>query len=286
MNSAAAASPQPRRVKLDFTDSDPHWNSRHEQFGYLVNAISTLLPHLERFLVDCVEAALPRVPERQAALRRSMVDFCYQERRHNANHVKFNKMVARAGYADELAAGKVRLDRYYARLEAKGHRFGLAWSEGFETVAPFVGVFMFEHGEEFGLSDWADPTNALWLWHMSEEFEHRTVCNYAYRELYNHYGTRVRGLWSATTHLFVHSVPLAWKMAQRDWAPLPRRQRRRNELRFGRMLVRLGVFVAPRLIGRAMRPRYDPAGMVPPPGMQALLDQMAAEYGIASSAEA
>jgi uncharacterized protein len=280
--SAAEARPQLRRVRFDFSDSDPHWNSRHEQFAYLVNAISTLLPYLERFLVDCVEAAEPRIPASRADLLRSMADFCYQERRHNANHVKFNKMVARAGYATELAAGKVKLDRYYSRLEAKGHRFGLAWSEGFETVAPFVGVFMFEHAADFGLDDWDDPTNALWLWHMSEEFEHRTVCNHAYRELYNHYGTRVRGLWSATTHLFVHSVPLAWKMAQRDWAGLPRAQRRRNERRFARMLLELSVFVAPRLIGRAMRPGYDPTGMVPPAGMQELLDRMAAEYGVAS----
>lgn len=50
-------------------------------------------PMANRFLVDCVEAAEPRIPESQTDLRRSMADFCYQERRHNANHVKFNKAV-------------------------------------------------------------------------------------------------------------------------------------------------------------------------------------------------
>jgi len=47
------------------------------------------------------------------------------------------------------------------------------------------------------------------------------------------------------------------------------------------MLLQLSAYVAPRLIGRAMRPRYDPAGMVPPAGMQELLDRMAAEHGLA-----
>lgn len=281
---AADAHPQRRRVRLDFLDSEARWNPRHEQFAYLVNAISTLLPYLERFLVDTVQAAIEDIPESQVRLREEMADFCYQERRHNANHVRFNKMIAKHGYAGELAEGKAKLDSYYAKLEQRGPRFGLAWSEGFETVAPFVGVFMFENGDEFGLSDWSDPTNALWLWHMSEEFEHRTVCNYAYRELYDDYGTRVRGLWSSTMHLFIYSVPLAWKMAHRDWADLPRRQRRRNELRFAGMLGRLSAFIAPRLIGRAMRPNYDPGDMSPPEGMQELLDQMATVHGIAEPA--
>ncbi|MEM9034757.1 MAG: metal-dependent hydrolase [Actinomycetota bacterium] len=284
MTSAADASPQRRKVKLDFTDSEARWNPRHEQFAYLVNAISTLLPYLERFLVDCVDGAIDQIPESKAELRQEMADFCYQERRHNANHVLFNRMIARHGYAEELAEGEAKLERYYADLRSKDDRFGLAWCEGFETVAPFVGVFMFEHGEEFGLSDWSDPTNALWLWHMSEEFEHRTVCNDAYGELHDHYPTRIRGLWSSTLHLFAYSVPLAWKMAGRDWASLSRRQRWRNRARFGSMLVRLSAYIAPRLIGRAMRPSYDPASMSPPEGMQDLLDALAAEHGVAASA--
>ncbi|MEM7288132.1 MAG: metal-dependent hydrolase [Actinomycetota bacterium] len=283
-NTAADASPQRRKVRLDFADSEARWNPRHEQFAYLVNAISTLLPYLERFLVDCVDGALEDIPESMPELRREMADFCYQERRHNANHVLFNRMIARYGYDQELADAEPKLEEYYGKLRERGDRFGLAWCEGFETVAPFVGVFMFEHGDEFGLSDWSDPTNALWLWHMSEEFEHRTVCNYAYKELYDHYPTRIRGLWSATMHLFVYSVPLAWKMAQRDWADLPKRRRRRNERRFASMLLRLSAYIAPRLIGRAMRPSYDPAGMRPPEGMQELLDHMAIDHGIAESA--
>lgn len=279
--SAADASPQRRKVRLDFADSEARWNPRHEQFAYLVNAISTLLPYLERFLVDCVDGALDDIPASMPELRQEMADFCYQERRHNANHVRFNKMIASYGYEQELADAEPNLEAYYGKLRTKGDRFGLAWCEGFETVAPFVGVFMFENGEEFGLSDWSDPTNALWLWHMSEEFEHRTVCNYAYKELYDHYPTRIRGLWSATMHLFLYSVPLAWKMAQRDWADLPRRQRRGNERRFASMLFRLSGYIAPRLIGRAMRPGYDPAGMEPPEGMQQLLDRMADEHGVA-----
>lgn len=280
---AADAKPTPRRVKLDFSHSDPRWNQKHEQFGYLVNAISTLLPPLEKFLVDVVEEAIPKVPEAEAELRQSMADFCYQERRHNANHVKFNKMVASAGYAEELAAGKVKLDRYYMALAAKGHRYCLAWSEGFETVAPVVGVFMFENAGEFGLEDWDDPTNALWLWHTAEEFEHRTVCNYAYKSLYNQYGTRIRGLWSASSHLFAYSVPLAWKMAQRDWAGLPKQERRRRERRFARMLLQLSKFIAPHMLTRAMRPSYDPAGLVPPEGMQELLDRVAAQHGVGTA---
>lgn len=284
MTSAADAAPQRRKVRLDFDDSDARWNPRHEQFAYLANAISTLLPYLERFLVDCVDGAIDKIPESKTQLRQEMADFCYQERRHNANHVKFNRMIAGYGYEQELADAEPYLVEYYANLRTKGDRFGLAWCEGFETVAPFVGVFMFEHGEEFGLSDWSDPTNALWLWHMSEEFEHRTVCNYAYKELYDHYPTRIHGLWSATMNLFLYSVPLAWKMAQRDWADLPKRQRRRNERRFASMLLRLSAYIAPRLLGRAMRPSYDPAGMKPPEGMQELLDRMALDHGVAESA--
>jgi hypothetical protein len=72
-------------------------------------------------------------------------------------------------------------------------------------------------------------------------------------------------------------------MAQRDWAGLAPAQRRRNQRRFARMLVQLSAHVAPRLVGRAMRPGYDPAAMVPPAGMQDLLDRTAAEHGLASA---
>lgn len=285
-STAADASPQRRAVRLAFDDSDARWNPRHEQFAYLVNAISTLLPYLERHLVASVEKAATAIPDSQSELHQEMADFCYQERRHNANHVKFNKMIARFGYEEELAEGEIKLKKYYDKLATRGDRFGLAWSEGFETVAPFVGIFMFENADEFGLADWSDPTNALWLWHMSEEFEHRTVCNYAYKTLYDHYPTRIHGLWSATIHLFVYSAPVAWKMAQRDWADLPLRQRLRNQGRFASMLLRMSAYIGPRLIGQAMRPSYNPAALMPPDGMQALLDQIAEDHGIASPSSA
>jgi hypothetical protein len=32
-----------------------------------------------------------------------------------------------------------------------------------------------------------------------------------------------------------------------------------------------------------MRPGYDPVGMIPPAGMQELLDRMAAEHGLATA---
>ena len=84
IHSAADASPQRRKVRLDFGDSEARWNPRHEQFAYLVNAISMLLPHLERFLVDCIDGATDDIPASMPELRREMADFCYQERRHNA----------------------------------------------------------------------------------------------------------------------------------------------------------------------------------------------------------
>jgi len=49
------------------------------------------------------------------------------------------------------------------------------------------------------------------------------------------------------------------------------------------MLVQLSAYIAPCLIGRAMRPGYDPAEMVPPAGMQELLDQMAVAHGLATT---
>ena len=172
MTSAADAAPQRRKVRLDFHDSDARWNPRHEQFAYLANAISTLLPYLERFLVDCVDGAIDKIPESKTQLRQEMADFCYQERRHNANHVKFNRMIASYGYEQELADAEPYLVEYYANLRTKGDRFGLAWCEGFETVAPFVGVFMFEHGEEFG-GDHRDRAREFLADRIDETQRHR-----------------------------------------------------------------------------------------------------------------
>ena len=121
MTSAVDASPQRRKVRLDFAESEARWNPRHEQFAYLVNAISTLLPYLERHLVDSVEKATAQIPDSRIQLRKEMADFCYQERRHNANHVRFNKMIARFGYAEELADGEAKLEQYYDTSEYNLH---------------------------------------------------------------------------------------------------------------------------------------------------------------------
>ena len=44
--------------------------------------------------------------------------------------------------------------------------------------------FFFEEAGDV-LYDWDEPTVYLWLWHFAEEYEHRSVCNHLFNEVYD-----------------------------------------------------------------------------------------------------
>ncbi|HET9771350.1 MAG TPA: metal-dependent hydrolase [Acidimicrobiia bacterium] len=274
-----------RKVDLDFSQAKVYWNPADPEYCQLLNAISSMLPELEGLLIKAVRDSIPLLPPETAEeFRRDVRLFVQQEGRHSRLHKRFNDMLVGEGY-DWLPAMIAKMaadfDRFY---EQKGHKFALAYSEGFETFGPLVSTFFFERAGVL-MADWDEPTTYLWLWHFAEEYEHRTVCNYLYREVYDDYWYRVYAFWYATLHLFGYSFRVALRLlaTDRKRGRIPARAWR-SRLNMGRVLLKLFGFMLPKILFDCMRPGYDPGRIPPPRHTLAFLEQASRRYGIVETA--
>ena len=269
----------PRTVELHFEEARPDWNREQPELGHLLNAMSTVLPHLEPFLIKTVRAAARALPEDRTELRRDIELFAFQEAVHYRNHQRLNRRLEEAGYAD-VRAFEARARADYKRFWDRGLKFSLAYAEGFEAQGPILASYLFENREELGFTDLDEPGQYLFLWHLAEEFEHRTVCNDLYRELYDDHWYRRFGVWFATIHLFRHALLLTGRMMRVDReAGLGRTTW--SKIRLARILGGLLRGMLPRLVIGVMRRDYDPATLPEPTGMREFLAEVAERHGIA-----
>lgn len=269
-----------RKVILDFSDAKVRWNPAEPEYSHLLNAISSFIPALEGFLNRTVKAGRDMLPEDALDLRRDAGIFVAQEINHTQMHLRFNKLLHEAGYR-KLAGESEAIKADFLRFTAdKGHRFSLAYAEGFETFGPFLVSFFFDRGRDL-MKDWDEPTCYLWLWHFSEEHEHRTVCNYLYRDIYGGYWYRIYVLWYAFVHLFGYAFRVARHMIGEDRRTGAIPDPWRSRWRFTKVLARFFGYLLPRLLFRAMHPHYDPADTVAPPRVQAFLDEASRKYRVA-----
>jgi uncharacterized protein len=181
---------------------------------------------------------------------------------------------------ERVEAEERRIAADYARyLRKKSLKFCLAYCEGFETFGPMISNFYFRDAPDL-MKDVDQETCYLWLWHIAEEYEHRTVCNDAYEELHDDYWMRIYGLWFAAIHLTRHSLRVARHLIAkgRERGAIP--DRIRSRWRYARVLARIFGSVLPALVFRCMRPSYDPGPLPPPGNVLAVLDEAAARYGV------
>jgi predicted metal-dependent hydrolase len=227
--------------------------------------LSMTMPYLEPYLIRTMKVAIDQMrdPELAEDTRR----FCAQEGHHYRNHAMLNDQIRAsfdAATADRLRAIEAALDADYHRFtDTKSLRFNLAYAEGFEAMTCALALAGAEHGSFVGGSV---PGGEIWAWHMAEEIEHRTVAFGVYQHLVGSYPYRIlRGTWSQW-HYLRYIRRFARCMADG----------------LGRQLVSARQPVhrtALRNYLRTWSPRYDPAKIEVPPGVDALLARYSAMAG-------
>jgi uncharacterized protein len=271
-----------RRIKLDFSDAKIIFDEDQPEFCHLLGGISSMLHHLENFLMKNVREARKHLDETADPTLAADVDvFCQQEGWHSRLHAQFNKKLMRSGYpwmgerADRM---KNDFDGFLANRSAK---FCLAYTEGFETFGPIVSQFFFERSGTL-MKDWDEPTVYLWVWHFAEEYEHRSVANRLYAALHDDYFYRIFALWYTVIHLFWYSILAAKSMIDADieTGRIPV-GKFRSYVRFGRSLASFLGFILPRVV-RTMSPHYDPERIPPPRQCLEFLADASQRYAVAT----
>lgn len=266
-----------RKVEIDFSVAAVHWNPRDPEYSQLWNAMSIAVPYLEPFLIKRMRQLKDQVPESDVELRHDIEMFNSQEGRHYKLHRTFNKRLTECGYDIEAAEAQLKAD--YARFWDKGQKFGLAYCEGFETFGPLLSGFFFEGAPDL-MADWHEPTCYLWLWHLAEEWEHRTVANYTYKTLYDDYWYRLYGLGYAAVHLFGRMTVNGWRLVNTDLATGAIKGKLRSRVRFAKVMWRMLAYLLPKVVFVCGRRDYDPGRLPTPKNVTELLDAASERYGV------
>ena len=160
-----------RRIQFTYPpDTDPAWTPAAPEFACAANSISLLMPAMEPYFVRSVAAGLPELDPDLAATTRSYLG---QESQHHHQHQIFNRLLI------ERYRGLVPIERLansaYRNLERRGSAmFNLAFAATSETIA--YSAARWAEGRRSELFEQADPlVSSLFLWHLAEEVEHKSV---------------------------------------------------------------------------------------------------------------
>jgi hypothetical protein len=129
--------------------------------------------------------ALP--PERQAQFSGEVQGFVGQEATHRRIHGLFNEQLDRQGFVN---AWGPRAARRIARLQGTDPRHALAISAANEHFTAIFAEWMLAQHER--LAGVEPQLAAMWLWHSSEESEHKSTAFDLYAALGGNHAWRVR----------------------------------------------------------------------------------------------
>ncbi len=193
-----------RKMDFHFSDDIDLCFFRNDPvLSYGSHAYWMTMPYLEPYLMRSVRAALKDVDDPR--LQEQMSRFCSQEGQHYQQHAKVNDILRRRNPAFiGLAHIEAELEADYKRFSAEeDHAFNLAYAEAFECMTMAMSCTQMEMRVHDHMTA---PIRDLFLWHITEEMEHRTVAFDAYQALGKGYLYRVRvGRWAQRHYLgYVH----------------------------------------------------------------------------------
>jgi predicted metal-dependent hydrolase len=262
-----------RRLSLEFPrDLDPVVVEGHPEESFMHVGISLILPHLEPYLIRSMRSARDHVRDKR--LRADLEAFIGQEGQHFRQHVRFNRAL-RLGESFGLALLEAEIEGDYQRFtRSKSLRFNLAYAEGFEAFTTALSRFSFESR----LLDRLHPAaRDLFLWHLVEELEHRTVAFDVYEHVCGGYFYRLGVALFAQWHLnrFVLRAMDAMRGAggesfRRKYGGRVAAWRRTHTLRRQKVTMFFPKVLATYL------PWYSPHKITMPAAAKALADQYAA----------
>jgi predicted metal-dependent hydrolase len=165
-----------RRLLVDLaTPFERRWNGGDAFRTAFFNALSMSFPAGEQFFIDAVRAGAKRLPD--PARAGALQGFIGQEATHRRIHALFNEQLARQGHVN---GWERRIERRRERLAGADPRHAVGITAATEHLTAILSEHLLEHAAS--VLEGAEPRLvAMWLWHASEESEHRSVAFDLYR---------------------------------------------------------------------------------------------------------
>jgi predicted metal-dependent hydrolase len=173
-----------RCPNFTFNDSVPHWGGNREACT-VINAGGIIPPPIERYLIKVMRQAKPLFdPEEDADLLANISVFSQQEAQHFKFHTDYLEMLRTNGYSrirEFEAAFEADLEEFLATRDLA---WNLAYGEGFESSGTAMAEGWLDGRVKDLCADHGSVPMQLWMWHMAEEFEHRSVVHDVMHRLY------------------------------------------------------------------------------------------------------
>lgn len=170
-----------RRLLIDLEKPfDRHWNGGDAFRSAYFNALSMSFPVGEQFFIDSVRTGVKALPDAERRRFEAEVQgFVGQEATHRRIHALFNGHLATQGYTN---AWEPRILRRLERMKAfKDPRHAVAITAATEHFTAILSQHLLEHPQSLEGAEARMQT--MWMWHASEETEHRSTAFDVYSAL-------------------------------------------------------------------------------------------------------
>ncbi len=168
-----------RRVRFSYpADTKPVWTPHRPEFSCAANSVSLLMPAIEPYFVRSARRALPTLT---GELRDEAETYVTQESQHFGQHVIFNRLIlSRYPAMARIESLSKKIFRYLE--DSRSLEFSLAFAASSETMAYSAARWAAASRRELFSDPATDETAAtLFLWHLAEEVEHKSVAHDIYR---------------------------------------------------------------------------------------------------------
>jgi len=170
-----------RRLLVDLeTPVARHWNGGDAFRTALMNALSFSFPAGEQFFIDAVRRGAERLPPAERdAFAGELRGFVGQEATHRRIHARFNEHLHRQGLDN---AWERRILQRRQRMEGADLRAWVGVTAAAEHLTAVLAGYLLAHPDQ-ALAGAEPRLRQLWLWHASEELEHRSTAFDLYRAI-------------------------------------------------------------------------------------------------------
>ena len=182
-----------RRLQVDLTTPWPrHWAGGDAFRSAFFNALSFSFPAGEQLFIDAVKMGAARLDDAgRARFAEEVTGFIGQEATHRRVHQRFNQQLEQQGYVNRWD-GRIR-HRIATQLQGRDVRAWLGVTAATEHFTAILAEYLLTHPQALA---GAEPRlRDLWLWHASEESEHRCTAFDLYRALGGNEAWRRRLYW-------------------------------------------------------------------------------------------